>query len=319
MEESPSSSDWLNYHHLRYFHVVAREGSLRKAAEKLHVSQPSISAQIKLLEGALGHDLFRRSGRALVLTDFGQLILGYTEAIFALGGELLTAAKRGPTGRTLRLKVGLLDSFPKLLGLDILRPLFTHEPPVFVSCHEGKLDDLLGQLAAHRLDALLSDEPPPSSANVRTFTHPLATSGMTFCASPDCARGMRGRFPQNLDGAPALLPTQNTAIRRDLEMWFREVGVVPRVIAEFEDAALAKIVASDGLGFTVVPTIVAAEAIARYGFVALGKTDACQTQLFLITAERHIDHPSVVFLAEHALQQVTHRRDRPQHPRRRPR
>lgn len=318
MDESNAESDWLNYHHLRYFHAVAREGSLRKAAEKLHVSQPSISAQLKLLENALGNSLFRRSGRTLALTDFGQLILGYTEEIFALGRELLTAAKRGPSGRALRLNAGIVDSFPKLLSLDILRPVLTHEPPVMLSCQEGKLDDLLGQLAAHRLDAVLADEPPPSTTKVKTFSHPLGTSGITFCASPELAAQMLGRFPANLDAAPALLPTQNTALRRDLEKWFRENGIAPKVVAEFEDAAVSMIFAREGLGFTAVPSIIAPDVVDGYGFTVLGKTDACQTHLFLITAERRLDHPAVVLLAQRATEETARRGNRPLKASRRP-
>ncbi|MGB8169282.1 MAG: LysR family transcriptional regulator [Chthoniobacteraceae bacterium] len=297
MESANPAHDWLNYHHLRYFHAVAREGSVSRASEKLRTSQPSICAQVKQLEAALGETLYRRSGRSIVLTDFGRLIYGYADEILALGRELLTIAKRAPSTRTLRLHVGVVDSFPKLLSLDILRPVFEHEPAVQVSCREGKLDDLLGQLAAHRLDALLADEPPPSSSKVKTFTHPLGVSGLTFCAVPTLARKLAGRFPRNLQGAPILLPTQNTALRRDLEKWFRTVKIEPVVVGEFEDAALAKIVATEGIGVTVVPTIVAAEAIERYGFVSLGKTEACEVQLYLITAERRIDHPAVTLLA----------------------
>ncbi len=307
MEASNLAAEWLNYHHLRYFHTVAKEGSVRRAAEVLRISQPSICAQVKLLESALGENLFRRSGRSLVLTDFGQVILGYAEEIFTLGRELLGASKQVPTVRALRLNVGIVDSFPKLLSFDILRPAFTHEPPVQLTCKEGKLDDLLGQLAAHRLDAVLADEPPPSSTKFKTFSHPLGTSGMTFCATPALARHLIGKFPRNLHGAPALLPTQNTALRRDLEKWFRDQKVEPQVVAEFEDAALAKIVATEGIGFTVVPTIVLAEAIERYGFVPLGKTDECQTQLYLITAERRLDHPIVQALARHASTSLAHR------------
>lgn len=315
MEQSPALPEWLNYHHLRYFHAIAQEGSLRRAAEKLHVSQPSISAQVKQLETALGGKLFRRSGRSLVLTDFGHLIFGYAEEIFALGRELLTAAKRGPSGRRLKLNLGVVDSFPKLLSLDILRPVLAHDPPVVISCHEGKLDDLIAQLAAHRLDAVLSDESPPSSAKVKTFTHPIGVTGVTFCAAPSLARRLVGRFPRNLRDAPALLPTQNTALRRDLEQWFRRVDVQPRVVAEFEDAALAKIVATEGVGFTTVPTIVAAEAIERYGFVSLGRTEECQTSLYIITAERRLDHPVVVVLAHRATQEVAARKKRVKKPR----
>ena len=300
MEPSNPGEEWLNYHHLRYFHAVAREGSVSRAAERLRVSQPSICAQVKQLETALGETLYRRSGRSIVLTDFGRVVHGYAEEILALGQELLTTARRAPTARTLRLQVGIVDSFPKLLSLEILRPVFAHVPQVQVTCHEGKLDDLLGQLAAHRLDALLADEPPPSSSKVKTFTHSLGVSGVTFCASPTLAKALSGRFPKNLQGAPMLLSTQNTALRRDLEKWFRATKIEPVVVGEFEDAALAKIVATEGIGITIVPTLVAAEAIERYGFVSVGKTDECQVQLYLITAERRIEHPAVALLAREA-------------------
>ena len=300
MEPSNNAADWLNYHHLRYFHAVATEGSVSRASAKLHISQPSICAQVKQLESALGETLYRRSGRSIVLTDFGRVVHGYAEEILALGQELLTTARRAPTARTLRLQIGIVDSFPKLLSLDILRPVFARTPPILVTCQEGKIDDLLGQLAAHRLDALLADEPPPSGAKVKTFTHSLGSSGMTFCCSPVLAKKLRGRFPRNLQGAPMLLPTQNTALRRDMEKWFRAAQVEPVVIGEFADAALAKIVATDGLGITVVPTVVLAEAIERYGFVALGRTEECQIRLYLITAERRIEHPAVKLLAREA-------------------
>ena len=300
MEASTNATEWLNYHHLRYFHAVAKEGSIRLASDKLRTSQPSICAQVKQLESALGETLYRRSGRSFVLTDFGRTIYGYAEEIFALGSELLTTAKRAPTARTLRLNIGVVDSFPKLLSLDILRPVFAQVPRIHVACQEGKLDDLLGQLAAHRLDALLADEPPPSSAKVKTFTHSLGASGVTFCASPTLAKKLAGRFPRNLDGAPMLLPTQNTTLRRDLEKWFRTARVEPLVVGEFEDGALAKIVASDGVGVTVVPTVIAAEMIERYGFLSLGQTAECQLQTYLITAERRMEHPGLALLAREA-------------------
>lgn len=300
MESSNPAHDWLNYHHLRYFHAVASEGSISRAAEKLRASQPSICAQVKQLESALGEPLYHRSGRSIVLTDFGRLIQGYAEEIFGLGRELLMTARRAPSTRTLRLHLGVMDSFPKLLSFDILRPVLSHEPPVRITCREGKLDDLLGQLAAHRLDALLADEPPPSSTAVKTFCHPLGASRISFCASPVLAKELRGRFPRSLHGAPLLLPTQNTALRRDLEKWFRDEGIEPVVVGEFEDASLAKIVAAEGVGITVVPTVIESKAIERYGFVSLGRTRECAVQLFLITAERRIEHPAVALLVREA-------------------
>lgn len=305
-EQSSGGADWLNFHHLRYFWAVAREGSLRRAAEMLRISQPSISAQIKLLESALGEPLFRRSGRSLVLTEFGGLVYGYADEIFTLGRELLAAGKRGAVGQTPRLHLGIVDSFPKLLSLDVLRPVFSNEQRVQLTCYEGKLDQLIGMLATHRIDAVLADEPAPSGAKVKTFNQSLGASGITFCATPTLARSVRGRFPRNLHGAPALLPTPNTALRRDLEQWFRSVEIEPRVVGEFEDGALAKIIATEGLGFTVVPTVVAAEAVDRYGFVKLGATTACRIELFLITAERRIEHPILVALAAHVRSGITH-------------
>lgn len=286
--------DFLNYHHLRYFWAVARAGSLRAAAEKLRVSQPSICAQIQLLEESLGEDLFRPSGRSMALTEFGQIIFGYADEIFTLGGEIQRAAQQAPTSRVLRLNAGIVDSFPKLMSYDILRPIFEHQPPVQLACHEGKLPDLLVQLTTHRIDVVLSDEPASPGIAARVFNHFLGGCGVTFCAMPVLARTLKGRFPRNLQGASALLPTQNCHLRRDLEKWFRQVNIQPRVIAEFEDAALMKIVATRGIGVIAVPSLVEAEAVERYGFVPVGRTKDIETQFYAITAERRLTHPAIL-------------------------
>lgn len=296
MEYKEAATDWLNYHHLRYFHAVAVEGSITRAAARLHTSQSALCAQVKQLETALGEPLYRRFGRSIVLTDFGRSVQGYAAEIFALGREILSTARRAPSPRALRLNIGVVDSFPKLLTLEVLRPVFGNTPPIRVACHEGKLEELLGQLASHRLDALLADEPPPSTASVKTFTHPLGTSGITFCAEPRLARRLKGRFPRNLDGAPLLLPVQNTALRRDLENWFRAERIVPRIAGEFQDAALTTIVATEGIGAIAIPTVTVEEAIERYGFGTIGRTEACKVHFHLITGERRIEHPAVALL-----------------------
>ena len=293
METSPAP-EFLNYHHLRYFWTVAKEGSLRGAAEKLRISQPSICTQVQLLESTLGEDLFRPSGRSAVLTEFGQLIYRYADEIFTLGGEVLRAAKQAPTSKSLRLNAGIVDSFPKLMSYDILRPIFEHQPPVRLTCHEGKLADLIAQLTTHRLDVVLADEPASPGGAGRVFNHLLGKSDITFCAMPALARTLKGRFPRNLHRAPALLPTQNCSLRRDLEKWFHAARIEPRVVAEFEDAALAKIAGTDGCGFVVIPSMVASEAIERYGFVSIGRTRAVETQFFAITAERRLTHPAIL-------------------------
>lgn len=291
--------EWLNYHHLRYFWVVAREGSLQRAADRLHVSPPSISAQIRELEAALDAPLFRRSGRVNVLTDAGQIALRYADEIFSLGADLLSAMKQVPTRRAIRLSVGVVDSFPKLITYEILKPAFT-QPDVRVVCREGKADELLAQLATHRLDIVLADEPAASSLPFRAFNHRLGDSGVTFCATPALAARLRRRFPASLHAAPALLPGEHTPLRRTLEAWFRARGVVPRVIAEFDDLALMKDMAVQAEGFVPVPTVVLREAVDRYGLRVIGRAKECRDEFYAITAERKITHPVVSLLAQHA-------------------
>ncbi|MCX6951647.1 MAG: LysR family transcriptional regulator [Verrucomicrobia bacterium] len=288
--------DWLNYHHLRYFWMVAREGGLRRAAEKLHVSPPSISAQIRELEDALGEKLFRRSGRGNVLTDAGQVALRYADEIFSLGRELSGALKQGPSAKGLRLHVGVADSFPKLVTQQLLAPVFALPQVVHVICREGKVEDLLAQLVAHRLDVVLADEPAPGSLKVRVFNHPMGDCGVTFCATARLAAALRKGFPRSLHQAPALLPTEGTGLRRSLDRWFQALGIAPRIVAEFDDAALMKVLASDGRGFMPVPSVVAQEAVDRFALRIIGATEKCRDQFFAITADRRIHHPAVAAL-----------------------
>ncbi|HOW67398.1 MAG TPA: LysR family transcriptional regulator [Candidatus Paceibacterota bacterium] len=285
--------EWLNYHHLRYFWTVAREGSLKKAAEKLRVSQPSISAQLSELEEVLGEKLFRRSGRNKVLTDAGQIALRYADEIFSLGREMVNAIKQRPTVQALRLYVGVADSFPKLVTHEILRPVFSLPQAIHVICREGKLEDLLEQLTAHRLDIVLADETASSATKARTFNHPLGESSTSFCASGKLAATLRKDFPKSLHEAPALLPSDATSLRRAVEVWFRELGIQPRVVAEFEDLALMQVMAAEGRGFIALPSVVVEEATRRYGFRIVGQADTCRVQFHAITAERRIVHPAV--------------------------
>lgn len=284
--------DWLNYHHLRYFWTVAKEGGLAQAAARLHVSQPSISGQIRELESALGEKLFRRAGRNNVLTDAGQMVFGYANEIFSLGHDLMSAVKQRPTARALRLSVGVADSVPKLLMNELLKPVFKLPQAIHVVCREGKMADLLGQLSAHRLDIVVADEPASSISNFKTFDHPLGGSGTTFCAAGNLAAKLRRGFPKSLHEAPALLPVENTALRRAVEMWFREQQIKPRVVAEFEDLALMEVMAAEGRGFMAVPTVASREAVLHYGFKVVGHAPRCRVEFHAITAERRIHHPA---------------------------
>ncbi len=291
--------DWLNYHHLRYFWTVAKEGGLQRAADKLHVSPPSISAQIRELEEALDVKLFRRSGRRNVLTEAGQMALRHAEEIFGLGNDLVSSLKQRPTTRALKLHVGVADSLPKLVTYEILKPAF-ELPGVRLVCREGKTEELLAQLGLHRLDIVLADEPASSSVPFRAFNHRLGESPVAFCAAPSLARRLRRDFPRSLDGAPALLPVENTPLRRALETWFRARRVAPRVIGEFEDLALMTVLAAEEQGFVPVPSVVLRESSERYGLREIGAAENCREEFYAITAERKISPPAVTLLTDHA-------------------
>lgn len=292
--------DFLNYHHLRYFWIVAKEGSLRKAAETLHVSQPTISAQVAALEGVLDEKLFHRGGRALTLTEAGHRVLSYAEEIFSLGQELLDTAQQRPSARTLRVHIGITDSLPKLVSYEIIKTIFKLKQPVQAVCREGKAADLLAQLAAYRLDIVLADEPAPSSLPIKVFNHLLGECGLAFCAEPKLAATLKRKFPKSLTDAPVLLPANNAALRQSLEKWFHAREIRPRLVAEFDDAALMKVAAVDGLGFFALPTLVVKEAVACYGFQIIGRTEDCRQQFYAISAERKLTHPAVLAITSNA-------------------
>ena len=292
--------EWLNYHHLLYFRTVAKEGSLRKASEKLHVSQSSISAQVSALEAALGEKLFRPSGRTKVLTEMGRVVMGYADDIASLGSEMMNTVQHRAGARPTRFHVGVADSVPKLIAYEIIRPVLQLQPPVQMVCREGKVDALLGLLAAQRLDIVLADEPASSALKFKTFNHPLGASDVTFCAAPPLAARLRRKFPHSLHDAPALLPAENTAFRMALETWFDSLGIRPRTVAEFEDTALMHPAAVDGLGFVPIHTVIAKRAARQNGWKAIGRVSQCTGQFYAITAERRLKHPAIVVITEHA-------------------
>ena len=286
--------EFLNFHHLRYFWTVAKEGGLTRAAAKLHVSQPTISAQIQALEGVLGEKLFRRPGRNLVLTDVGEHVLNYAEEIFSTGQELLDSLKQRPTSRPLRVRLGVADALPKLVAYRIIEPVFHLSQAVQVACWETKVSDMLVELAAFRLDLVLADEPASSGVTTNVFNHFLGECGVTFCAVPRLAARLRRGFPKSLNGAPALLPMSNSGLRRSLEKWFHATGVRPRLVGEIEDPALVNVLALHALGFMSVPTMITKEIVARFGLRVIGRTEDCRQQFYAVTAERKLAHPAVL-------------------------
>jgi LysR family transcriptional regulator, transcriptional activator of nhaA len=298
------SPDWLNYQHLFYFWHVSREGSIARACEKLHLAQPTISIQIQKLERALGAKLFTRTGRRLVLTETGQMVYRYAEEIFALGRELTDVVKGRRADRPLRLIVGVPDVLPKLAVYRLLRPALEMDEEVRLVVHEGKLDQLLAELAIHHLDVVLADAPCTAATHIRAFNHLLGDCGVTVFGTKDLARRYAPDFPASLDGAPMLLPTENTSMRRSLEQWFYEQKIHPRITHEVEDSALLKVFGQAGQGIFCAPTAVEEEVQTRYDVQVVGRLDAVRERFYAISVERRLKHPAVLAISHAARQEL---------------
>lgn len=292
--------DWLNYHHLFYFWSVAREGSIARASEQLHLTHPTISKQLRQLEDTLGEKLFDRVGRNLVLTDFGQAVYAYAEDIFAAGRDLQDMVKGRLSERPLQFVVGLTDVMPKLIAYRLLKPAFNLAEEVHVVCYEGRHDELLGELAVHRLDLVLSDSPVSPTVNVRAFNHPLGQSGVSFFAKAEIAAKHRRNFPASLDGAPLLMPTERTAVRRKLEQWFYANNIRPKIVGEFQDTALMKVFGMDGVGTFPAPTVIKKEVCRQFAVRIAGHIDEVREQYYAISVERRLKHPAVLAICEFA-------------------
>jgi LysR family transcriptional activator of nhaA len=288
---------YLNYHHLKLFWEVARSGSLRAAAAELNLSQPTISGQIKALETSLNEQLFERTGRGMKLTSQGRLVMECAAEIFSLGTEMVRSLHGLGSARNLKLNIGITGSLSKLVAWRLIRPAVKAFLNLQLYCAEGQAVELLGQLAAGRLDVVLSDEPAPSSMLVKAFNHLLGQSPVVFCATPALAKKYGKDFPSSLKGAPLVLPASRTAWRHEIDRWFDSHRLRPHVIAEFDDAALMKTAAADGLGLVPIAAAVLDEAVERYGLQPVGRPLRCGFSCYLITLERAMRHPAVAVIA----------------------
>lgn len=294
------SLNTLNYQHLLYFWVVAREGSIARATAVLHLTQPTISTQLQALARSLGAPLFTRSGRALVLTDTGQLVFRYADDMFRTGRELTEALAHGGTAGPTRLVVGISDALPKLSTWRLLQPALDTIPRAKLICRIDKTDRLVADLAVHALDVVLADTPAPPTLAVRTFNHLLGECGLTIFGTEALARRYRRRFPQSLDGAPFLMPTGNTAMRRSLDTWCIAQDLAPQIVAEVEDVALLQVFGQEGMGLFAAPTVVESQIRRHYGVRVVGRLPDVRERFYAISVERQLMHPAVVALTEAA-------------------
>jgi LysR family transcriptional activator of nhaA len=291
--------EWLNYHHLLYFWMVAKHGSITRASEELRLAHPTISGQIHRLEQVLGEKLFVRSGRNLVLTDSGRVAFRYADEIFALGQEFQDTLKGRSTGKPLRLVVGVSDVIAKSIVHRILEPAFQMRDKVRIVCREARSPDaFLAELAVHAVDVVLADAPAAPGTAVRTFNHPLGECGSSFFASPQLARACRNGFPRSLDGVPVLVPSSNSTFRRALDQWFQSKDIRPEVVAELDDLALASVLGEKGIGVLAAPAVIDKELRKRYALQLVGRAKDIRQRFFAISVERKIKHPAVAAICE---------------------
>ncbi len=293
--------EWLNYHHLYYFWVVVKEGSITAACQQLRVAQPTVSAQIMALEKSLGCKLFNRTGRRLSLTENGSMVFRDADEIFSLGREMVGKIKgQDREFRRLHLNVGITDMMPKLLAFRLLQPTSLISEPVSIVCHEGKHADLLAKLSVYELDILLTDAPIGTKAKIKAFNHLLGECGVTVFAARELAPQYAERFPQSLHLAPFLFPIAHSSLYRSLNNWFSEHRITPTIVGEFEDSALIKIFGQSGLGLFVMPTVEEHEVLRQYDVKVVGRLAGIKMRFYAISTERKVKNPAVLAITETA-------------------
>jgi LysR family transcriptional activator of nhaA len=282
----------LNYHHLKYFWMVAKEGSIVRASEALHVAQSTISGQLRELEETLREKLFIRMGRRLVLTETGRVVYRYAHEIFSLGEELVqTLQGTSPAKQQASITIGMAEAVPKLVVRELITAVLELSEELQVHGVEGRLSHLLAQLAHHRMELVIADAPVPETTRMPAINHPLGESGITLCATRSLAARHRRGFPRSLDGAPILLPTSRAAVRRELDSWLDLHRIEPRVRGVFDDSALMKVVGQSGCGMFFVPTLIEGAVKKQYGVQVVGRIDEVRMRFYAISMKRRFNTP----------------------------
>ncbi|MCW5668495.1 MAG: LysR family transcriptional regulator [Hydrogenophaga sp.] len=282
----------LNYKHLYYFWVTAKEGGMSHAAARLGMAVQTVSAQVRLLEQSLGHALFKPAGRGLALTEAGQTALALAEQIFALGEQLRGAVSDAASQQRVRLVVGISDGLPKLAVRELLSPVLT-EANLRLLCHEDSFDDLLAALALHRLDVVLSDRPAPANPNLKLYSHALGASPLGWYAPAALLDQAQSGFPRGLAQVPVLLPTAQSSVRLRIDQWFERHRVQPRVVGEFEDSALLATFGASGMGVLPAAERMREQLAQAYGLAWVAPCDGVQEHFYAIGTARKVQHPLV--------------------------
>lgn len=284
----------INYKQFHYFWAVAKAGSIVKASKQLHLTPQTISGQIAILEASLGVSLFRKVGRGIELTETGELALTYADDIFLTGNALEETLRAGSKERSRLFRVGISDAVPKSIAYRLLAPAMSLAESIKIVCREGKLESLLGELAIHKLDLVLSDRPMPSEIDIKGRSNELMACGLSFFAANAFQQTNPALFPQSLNNAPLLVPGEDSAVRKRLMLWLNTLRIQPQIVGEFDDSALMRAFGQAGVGIFCAPSIITDEVIAQHNVTKIGETNEVIERFYAISVERRANHPAVV-------------------------
>lgn len=290
----------FNYRHLHYFWVVAKEGSMTKAANRLNIAVQTISTQVHELEKDLGHLLFKPAGRGLVLTDAGFAAMKLADQIFQIGEKLPSMVSGSAATPRNRLALGVADGLPKLVSKQLLDAVI-HEQQIQLICHEGEFDDLLADLALHRLDLVFADRPAPINKNMSLYSQELGHSPISWLAAPALMEQVKDNFPYSLASTPVIMPTYHSTVRFKLDLWFEKLGITPNVVGEFEDNALMVTFGSSGFGVFPAASILTNELEHHYQVHQVGACEDIHEYFYAIRSEKRTHHPLVQTILKKAM------------------
>ncbi len=290
----------LNFHHLQYFHAVAKEGSVTRAAEVMNVTPQTVSGQISTFEEYIGAPLFTREGKRLEPNSLGQITLRYADDIFNLGNELSRTLATQDAGQGANFNVGIVDVIPKVMVYEMLNDCFDLDNRFILECHEGDLPSLLADLSINKLDLIISDQPLPIGVSVRAMNHYLGSSGVTFFTKKDKSHQYINDFPNSLHNAPFLMPSKKSAQFQSLISWFVQSKIAPNIVAEVDDSALLKFFGQTGRGIFCVASAVEHDVLKQFDVDVIGRIDSLSDRYYGILPERKIKHPAVDTVLEAA-------------------
>lgn len=289
-------TQWINYHHLFYFKTIAEEGTVSKAAEKLRLGQPTLSAQLKQLESSLGVQLFERHHKKLVLTEQGKVAFDYSKNIFRMGSEMYEVLHDRLKPLKPSLHLGALDSVPKQIVLQLVKQAFQISP-CQITLSEGKSDELLRELTSHRMDLMVTNFLPTATDGKGLYPKSITKKNVAFYGAPKF-KSLKKGFPRSISAQPMILPTYDSRLRQDLDHWAKLNKIELNIITESQDIAVKKLMAASELGLIPTAAHAVTEQVRRGELIEIGQLQGVYEELFLITAQRKIENPIASQLKE---------------------